>query len=104
MNYTAEEIISLIRHLKSYQGPGGGTYFYVYTFFQVHMPDIEAWGLKESGSVASAFIVNELKRLFPDVYFAMTMPEQDLPLYIDAKVGLEYPIAVWRLRAQRASG
>jgi hypothetical protein len=99
MIYTAEEIKSLIEHFNSY----GGTYFYVSKFFQVHMSDIQAWGLKESGSVASAFIVQELKTLFPDVYFALTMPEKDLPLYLDQKVGLEYPIAVWRLRSKRAS-
>jgi hypothetical protein len=95
MNYTGEEIKSLIEHLRSY----GDTYEYVIEFFTHYLPSTQKWGLTEPPStMSSAIVVKELKALFPDVYFALTMPEQDLPLYIDQKVGLEYPIAVWRLR------
>jgi hypothetical protein len=96
MNYTGEEVKSLIGHLSSY----GDTYEYLIEFFQHYLPDTQKWGLTVPPStMSSAIIIEELKDLFPDVYFALTMPEKDLPLYIDANVGLEYPIAVWRLRS-----
>jgi len=92
MNYSQAEIRDLILFLTSF----GDTYEFVRQFFLGNYFRLDC-GLKEPGSVGSAYVIDQMKRLFPDVYFALKMPEEDLPLYINKEVGQEYPIALWRL-------
>jgi hypothetical protein len=100
MKYSKEDIIGLVKSLRSH----GEKYESVADFFHFHLTsrDIEFGLSNEQGASLGSFIVVEsLKSFFPDVYFALNLPLNQMPLYIDKGIGQEYPIAVWRLSCEK---
>ena len=92
INYTKEDIQSLIETLTNLNYPE------IAEFFQDAVDNnYLKFGLKVPGSTASAHICNKLSQLFPDVLYALMIDKEELPVYVDKKVGQEYPIALWRL-------
>jgi len=95
LNYSKEQIQSLIQDLYGYDGK----YDVLADFLEHHVSEGRLeFGLVEPGSSGSAMVVYELEEAFPDILRALRMPSQELMLYLDAQIGLEYPIACWRLR------
>jgi len=100
MNYSRQDLMSLIKYLKSF----GDTYEFVRQFFLSHFFRLQVTGLVEpSAGGGSAYVIEQMKELFPDVYFALSMPEKDLPLYMNQGIGQEYPIVAWRLQRSSVS-
>lgn len=98
--YTKTDIHNLINTLKEYDS----TYEVLVDFFETYLKkgyfDL---GLSNPGSQNSAFILKELKNMFPDVEHALFIPKEDLPLFITQtpEVSQEYPIACWRLKIDK---
>lgn len=95
MRYTKEDIKSLIEHLKTY-GESGLMYYPIYGVFEEHLENLTE--LSIPGDMISALIVSTLEVLFPDILFALKIPQEDLPLYLGSKTPLENIIATWRLK------
>lgn len=95
MNYTREDIESLVRDLKGYED----LYQILVDFFENHLDKGHLdFGLSEPGSSGSALVISELGLLFPDVLYALRMGTEELLTFIMDGVGEEQPIAVWRIR------
>jgi len=92
MNYTKVDIERLITLLE------GTGYDAVASYFRsvIEAGHLE-FGLSIPGSMGSAIVLEGLRNLFPDAYHAMIASRQDLSLYIDSGIGVECPIALWRL-------
>ena len=95
MTYSYKDICSLVLFLKGYEKDG---YHYLISFFTDHLPHLQN-GLKEPGSAGSALVIKELEQWYPDALYALRMPENELPLYLDRRVGMEYPIVLWRMQS-----
>jgi hypothetical protein len=94
MHYSKEDLEDLIKFLDSF----GETYMIIKEFFEF-VKDTLKTGLTEPyDSFSTAAAVEELKDFYPDAYRALSMPDEDLPMFIDPHVGQEYPIACWRLK------
>ena len=93
MYYSKEEMKTLIETLTQLKG-----YEVLLDFFEGHLEggNLE-FGLSVPGSQGSAVVIKDLEEMFPDALFALSIDKEDLPLYINRKVGLEYPIACFRL-------
>ena len=92
VNYTKEQIKNLVETLTELK------YEEIADFFEdaIKSGYLE-FGLKVPGSTGSAIVCEKLKQLFPDVLYALMVDEKELSVYVDKKVGQEYPIALWRL-------
>ena len=100
MIYTKKDIQNLINHLKGYEN----TYEVLITFFEDHLnEDHFKFGLNDRGSQGSIQVINEMKNLFPDIWRALSMPKNKLPLFISQSADTiqEYPIACWRLEIDK---
>jgi len=104
MNYSKEDVGSLIKHLKTYYDePKNLKYEALIDFFESRYEDgvFDIEGLTDPPkSVASAKAVRELQDLFPDAWYALKMTDDEVLLYIGNVKVQEYPIAVWRLYRQ----
>jgi len=96
MKYSIDDLFDLIKFLGTFDPK----YEFVQIFFKSNMFRLTE-GLSEPGNIGSAYVIEQMKELFPDVYFALKIPNKDLPLYLNPMIGLEYPIAVWRLQLKR---
>lgn len=97
MEYTKEEMESIIKNLKEY----GSIYEVLVDFFDNHLKKGSFdFGLKCPGTQSSANFIKEIGNTFPDIKEALFMPKDDLPLYITntPDVIQEYPIVCWRLK------
>lgn len=97
MDYTKEEIKSIIKALKEY----GSVYDVLIDFFDNHLKKGSFdFGLKCRGTQSSASFIEAVGNIFPDVKEALFMPKEDLPLFITKTPDViqEYPIVCWRLK------
>lgn len=90
MDFKKEDIISLVDYLKMY----GDKYWALIELLMSHA-DYFDFG---PNSMGAALFIKDLKTYFPDVIWAMNIPEEDLPLYASGEHDLEAPIARWRLK------
>lgn len=100
MEFTKNDIIDLIKTLKGFSS----TYEVLIDFFEDHLKQGHFdFGLSNQGTQYSAIIIKEMEDLFPDVKEALFMPKENLPLfaYSAPDISQEYPIACWRLRADK---
>jgi hypothetical protein len=105
MNYTKKDILSLIDHLKIYPGPDGKEFKYevLMDFFETKCEDgtFDIEGLTDPPkTVSSARVVKDLQEQFPDAWYALSMPDEEVLLYIGNVHVQEHPIACWRLYRQ----
>jgi hypothetical protein len=99
MNYSRRDILSLIRHLRSYHGRLFQASFYKYEVLIGFLRKETPQGLDDgpSASIACLKAVEFLKCMFPDVYYALQMPDSELPLWLSDGDSHEYPVARWRM-------
>ena len=96
MEYTKNEIQKLINVLKRYDT----TYEVLIDFFNHHLQNGHFdFGLSNTGTQSSAVVIHDMKNMFPDVWYALFMSEDQLPLFVSdtPENKQEYPIACWRL-------
>ena len=98
MNYSKENFLRLIDFLKS---KGAKKYEVLINFFESHIQRGHIdFGVSEPGTQGAAVFIEELKQMFPDVYYALfKMPVSEAPKYIGHETDQEYPIAVWLLQS-----
>jgi hypothetical protein len=110
MNYSKEDMLDLIQHLETYIVPSQDLSMWnekelKYEVLLAFLQTQNAEGLYDFGglsdppsSVASARAVENLKSVFPDVVYALQMPDSEVPLWVGEDNCLEYPVACWRLK------
>jgi hypothetical protein len=94
MNYSKEDVEDLIKFLESF----GDTYLTIKEFFEFVRDTLKTGLTEPYDSFSTAAAIEELKDFYPDAYHALKMPDEELPMYLDQKIGQEYPIACWRLK------
>lgn len=92
MRYTMEDIEGLAKELEA------SPYFSLAEFFRHHLRcgDVDL-GLCEPGTQASAVVVDELERWYPDALYVLRAQPNELPR-LATEGGCEQLIAAWRLR------
>ena len=101
--YTKEEIQDLTNYIASFKTEvtaGYRVYKFqeLLQFFEDHLDEGYLQdGISEPGSLGSCSFLVRLQRMFPDAWYALRMPKDELPLYMVQENDQEYPIVAWRI-------